>query len=78
MGTNEPGDRTARALRDQLQARAAVRVEIGLLHGPTNRMTSRIWTPDEAQAALMCGAAPVGWLASVTLWPLACLYRRQG
>ncbi len=52
MGTNEPGDRTARALRDQLRAMAAERVEIGLLHGPTNRMTSRIWTPDEAQAAL--------------------------
>ncbi len=52
MVTNEPGDRTARALRDQLQAMAAERVEIGLLHGPTNRMTSRVWTPDEAQAAL--------------------------
>ena len=55
MATNEPGDRTGRAMEAQLGAMDAEQVEIGLLHGPTNRMTSRVWTPDEARAAL-------GWL----------------
>ncbi len=52
MVTTEPGDRTGRAMAAQLQAMGAEQVEVGLLHGPTNRMTSRVWTPDEAQAAL--------------------------
>ncbi len=52
MVTTEPGDRTGRAMAAQLRAMGAEQVEVGLLHGPTNRMTSRVWTPDEAQAAL--------------------------
>ena len=52
MVTTEPGDRTGRAMAAQLQAMGAEQVEVGLLHGPTNRMISRVWTPDEAQAAL--------------------------
>ncbi len=52
MATNEPGDRTGRAMAAQLRAMGVQQVEVGLLHGPTNRMTSRVWTPDEAQVAL--------------------------
>ena len=52
MATTEPGDRTGRAMVAQLRAMGTAQVEVGLLHGPTNRMTSRVWTPDEAQAAL--------------------------
>jgi len=52
MATKEAGDRTGRAMAAQLRAMGAEQVEVGLLHGPTNRMTSRVWTPDEAQAAL--------------------------
>jgi len=52
MATKEPGDRTGRAMVAQLRAMCAEQVEVGLLHGPTNRMTSRVWMPDEAQAAL--------------------------
>ncbi len=52
MATTEPGDRTGRAMAAQLQAMGAEQVEVGLLHGAMNRMTSRVWTPDEAQAAL--------------------------
>ena len=52
MATNEPGDRTGHAMAAQLRAMCAEQVEVGLLHGPTNRMTSRVWTPNEAQAAL--------------------------
>jgi len=52
MATKEPEDRTGRAMAAQLRAMGAEQVEVGLLHGPTNRMTSRVWTPDEAQAAL--------------------------
>jgi len=52
MATTEPEDRTGRAMAAQLRAMGAEQVEVGLLHGPTNRMTSRVWTPDEAQAAL--------------------------
>jgi len=52
MATTESGDRTGRAMVAQLRALGAQQVEVGLLHGPTNRMTSRVWTPDEAQAAL--------------------------
>ncbi len=52
MATNERGDRTGRAMAAQLRAMGVQQVEVGLLHGPTNRMTSRVWTPDEAQAAL--------------------------
>jgi len=52
MATNEPGERTGHAVAAQLRAMGVQQVEVGLLHGPTNRMTSRVWTPDEAQAAL--------------------------
>ena len=52
MATTEPGDRTGRAMAAQLRAMGVQQVEVGLLHGAMNRMTSRAWTPDEAQAAL--------------------------
>jgi len=52
MATTDLGDRTGRAMVAQLRAMGTQQVEVGLLHGPTNRMTSRVWTPEEAQAAL--------------------------
>jgi len=75
MAMKEAGERTGRALAAQLQAMGAQQVEVGLLHGPTTRMTSRVWTPDEAQAALSwlrrenmrgCNVyvRPVAWLGA--------------
>jgi len=52
MATTDLGDRTGRAMAAQLRAMGTQQVEVGLLHGPTNRMTSRVWTPEEVQAAL--------------------------
>ncbi len=52
MTTTDLGDRTDRAIVAQLRAMGTAQVEVGLLHGPTNRMTSRVWTPEEVQAAL--------------------------
>jgi len=75
MATTEPGDRTGRAMAAQLRAMGVQQVEVGLLHGAMNRMTSRVWTPEEAQAALSwlrrenmrgCNVyvRPVAWLGT--------------